>query len=86
MRGPRSRLAATSRTALTRNAHPHLDLGADRYPLDQRSQLVGEERVALVLPVEANLGPEQASRDADADAGQGSIARGFHEPPVVHGG
>ena len=59
---------------LARNRHPHLDLGANRDELDERAERIHQERVSLVLAVEADLASDEAGGDADANAvGHGRI-------------
>ena len=49
-----------------RHSEPQLDLGTHADPLDERTERVDEERVALVATVVAHLVAQQAARDPDA--------------------
>jgi hypothetical protein len=44
-----------------------LDLRADRHPLDERAQGLGEKGVALVAPVVAYCLPQKTRRDPQPD-------------------
>jgi len=57
----------------------NLDLGTDGYPFDEGAENVGEERVALVAAVVADLLPEQARGDAEADFSGGLPLRHARE-------
>ena len=69
---------------LARRSHPDLDLRAHRHPLHIPAERLGEEAVALVAAVEADLLAEQAGRDADAD-GSARIGRGHGHGTIVAG-
>jgi hypothetical protein len=60
---------------LARHAHPDLELGADRHPLDEGAEDVDEEGVPLVLAVVPDLAAEEARGDAEAQSGAGPSGR-----------
>lgn len=51
----------------SRRAHAGVDLRTDRDEGHEGAEGVDDERVALVAPIEADLLPEEARRDADPD-------------------
>jgi hypothetical protein len=53
---------------LTRRAHPGLDLGAHRHPLDEPPQRFHQERIPLVAAIEAHSFAKQAGRNPEPDA------------------
>ena len=50
-----------------------LDLGAYRHPLDERSEQVRQEDVALMAAVESNFLPQQTGADADPQSHEHSL-------------
>src|SRR5262249_26467055 len=54
-----------------RHAQSQLQLWADRHPLDEGTQVVGEKIVPLVAAVVAHFLTQQAGGDADARPGWG---------------
>ncbi len=56
--------APTKPHGLARHAHADFDFGTDGYPVDEFAEKIGEEEVAFVAAVEANLLSEQASADS----------------------
>ncbi len=71
-------ILSPQRDALARGAHPDFHFGADRHELDELTEDVGDEFVALVPAVEANLVAEQARRHPDANFGAHLSSRGAH--------
>ena len=59
-------LAAPELDHRSRNAESELELGADRQPGHVRTEHVRQIAIALVAPVEADLGAEQTGRDTEA--------------------
>jgi hypothetical protein len=74
--------AAHQTDALARNAHAHLQLRTNRDPFDERTQLLDQESIALVLPVEAHLRTEQAGRDTDLQRPDRGLPAIRHSPSV----
>ncbi len=49
------------------NPQTGFDFRADRDPIHEATQLIGDETAALVASIEADFVPQQASRDAHPD-------------------
>ena len=63
---------------VARDAEPDLDLGAHRYPLDERAERVSQETIALVAAVVADLPAEEARRDTEPDLLALAFAHSVH--------